>query len=361
MLVFLVLLPLALFGVYCVSHLWNRFVVKSAEPQTVTMSDGRRIVAVPADLGLCFVYREIFALDVYGRQDEVLGLGGPMAAAPPFLVVDCGANVGLFGLYILEKFPHAMVCAAEPVPDLCAIAQRNLSRFTQSGRAVVFNVGVGRRWDEANVPLEFIPNLSCGSGLPSHLDAATSIGKHVDLFLMLRAVLNDSISSGLITGPVGWFLRRVFTPMMSVPYVRCAASLLFAPLLLSVFAWFRGMNVPKRLVRCRMVSLPRLIELYRDGSGAPTGDLRVGLLKIDVEGAELDALEGADDEFWARVDRVIVETQDVDGRVGTIRRLLASKGFDRLIAVDEDLEVQRLLRITTFFGSRSSLQRSKSD
>jgi hypothetical protein len=54
---------------------------------------------------------------------------------------------------------------------------------------------------------------------------------------------------------------------------------------------------------------------------------RVDYLKIDVEGAELEVLRGIAPDDWARIARLGAEVHDVDGRLRTIREMLASAGF----------------------------------
>ena len=62
---------------------------------------------------------------------------------------------------------------------------------------------------------------------------------------------------------------------------------------------FSGPDVQN--VEC--VPLSRAVEL--------TGADRVDLLKVDVEGAEIEILEGAGPEVWPRIDRVVVEYHDL--------------------------------------------------
>jgi FkbM family methyltransferase len=56
-------------------------------------------------------------------------------------------------------------------------------------------------------------------------------------------------------------------------------------------------------------------------------DQSVDLLKVDVEGAELDVLRGIDPEHWPLIGQVVLEVQDLDGRLRKICDLLASRGF----------------------------------
>jgi FkbM family methyltransferase len=73
-----------------------------------------------------------------------------------------------------------------------------------------------------------------------------------------------------------------------------------------------------RELRCELASLDRVL--------AERGIKRVDLLKIDVEGAELDVLRGCA-EAWPFIQRVVLETDSRAGRADTIAELLVSKGF----------------------------------
>ena len=55
----------------------------------------------------------------------------------------------------------------------------------------------------------------------------------------------------------------------------------------------------------------------------------IALLKLDVEGAELDALRGLGDADWSRVRQVVVEAHDGgEGRVAALEALLRARGFE---------------------------------
>ncbi|KAK2616730.1 hypothetical protein QQS21_000342 [Conoideocrella luteorostrata] len=54
---------------------------------------------------------------------------------------------------------------------------------------------------------------------------------------------------------------------------------------------------------------------------------RIDLLKIDVEGAELDVLHGLDEEHWHLVENVALEICDNNGDLVKVETLLLSKGF----------------------------------
>ncbi|ONK10269.1 FkbM family methyltransferase [Streptomyces sp. MP131-18] len=77
-------------------------------------------------------------------------------------------------------------------------------------------------------------------------------------------------------------------------------------------AHYRGYSVPVQVARLSSYLVP--------------GE-RVDLLKIDVEGAELDVLRGVDTEHWPLIGRLVLEVQDLDGRLDAIGDLLRGHGF----------------------------------
>ncbi|KAJ6784580.1 hypothetical protein PWT90_09627 [Aphanocladium album] len=74
---------------------------------------------------------------------------------------------------------------------------------------------------------------------------------------------------------------------------------------------------------------------------------RIALLKVDVEGAELDVLQGLDDKHWALIDNVVVEVCDSKGDFTIAKALLESNGFtvvtERPVWAPEDLNMYMLI------------------
>ena len=62
--------------------------------------------------------------------------------------------------------------------------------------------------------------------------------------------------------------------------------------------------------------------------------VRIDLLKIDVEGAELDVLRGIDTADWPHLRQIVLEVEDLDGTLRRVRDALMSRGFQ--IEVDQD-------------------------
>jgi FkbM family methyltransferase len=78
---------------------------------------------------------------------------------------------------------------------------------------------------------------------------------------------------------------------------------------------------------------------------------RVDLLKIDVERAELDVLGGIDEPDWPKIEQVVIEVHDDDGRAGTIQSTLTSLGFR--VACDQE-EAMRGTSIRMLYAVRGT-------
>ncbi|WP_147450807.1 FkbM family methyltransferase [Streptomyces hoynatensis] len=74
---------------------------------------------------------------------------------------------------------------------------------------------------------------------------------------------------------------------------------------------------------------------------------RVDLLKVDVEGAEYEVLLGIDAADWPRIDRLIVEVQDLDGRLDLICGFLRDKGYRTEVGPSPMVEEEILTFLVT--------------
>jgi hypothetical protein len=77
----------------------------------------------------------------------------------------------------------------------------------------------------------------------------------------------------------------------------------------------------------------RTLSSVLDGFGVD----RIDLLKIDVEGAELDVLSGISECDWPRIRQIVAEVHDVAGRAALIRRQLVERGFAE-VTITQELE-----------------------
>jgi FkbM family methyltransferase len=222
---------------------------------------------------VAFLYDEIIGQDAYFRHGLTLPPGG--------CVFDVGANIGLFTLAITRREPTLEVHAFEPVPAIYRLLALNAERHFP--RTVLHNVGLGAA--PGVVPFAYYPRCSGWSTrYPDHR------GTRRDLAAYAR---HRGAARSRWLGPV---LGRVAGGAI-------ARYLLHA-----------------EEVRCRVLPLSTVI--------VNCGVATIDLLKIDVERAELDVLDGIAAQDWPRIRQLAIEVHDVEDRVRRVADLLRARGFE---------------------------------
>ena len=106
-----------------------RFAANELRRRPVTgvyhLRDSRVAIALRHHTGDVMVFDEIFSQHEYEPPHEVGGRAMLRLPAAP-RVVDLGANIGLFGAWVLGRFPEATIVAVEADPANAAIHRRTI-------------------------------------------------------------------------------------------------------------------------------------------------------------------------------------------------------------------------------------------
>ena len=210
------------------------------------------------------------------------------------VVLDVGANIGLFGIRAVQRFPAARVLAFEPVPDIYRVLAQNADRFG-AGRMVTLPLGVADA-----------PGRTRFTYFPNSPALSTS---HPELWDRDGASLARAVKGNIKAARKAlWYAR-------------------FVPGFLS--GWIaKRLKHGARTVECDLVTISQVIEQH---------DLpRIDLLKVDCEGGELSVLQGIEDAHWPRIRQVVVEVHDLDGRLEQVKNLLSRHGLCRIVAMKEE-------------------------
>ncbi|MEF3112296.1 amino acid adenylation domain-containing protein [Streptomyces chrestomyceticus] len=235
-----------------------------------------------------YLYDEIFLQRTYLR--------GGVTLRENAVVVDVGANIGMFSLFVHQLCPSASLYAFEPLAPVYEHLRTNTGRF--GVRAKTFPYGLGAA--DGELSFTYYPGYSMMSGVSAYSDADSEVE-------VIKRYLANERGQGLEDS--GRLLDR--------------ADELLADR-------FRGEELRARVRRFSDLADEEHLT-------------RVDLLKIDVQRAELDVLRGIDARHWGLVQQVVMEVHDgtgsaTEGRLGEIVALLEERGFTVTAEQDSLLE-----------------------
>jgi FkbH-like protein/FkbM family methyltransferase len=235
-----------------------------------------------------YLYREIFESQSY-RDDRV-------ELPDDAVIIDIGANIGMFSLSMASDLTGATILAFEPSPQAFAALEENVRRF--GGRVQAFNCGIGRAEEIASFTV--YPNSSVFSGFAADPDEDEAA---------IRTLIRNALAEKGMGEDSGDWVEHFMKDRMEA-----------------------------RTIECRLRPLSAVIDDH---------DIRfVDLLKIDVEKSEVAVLDGIRDEHWSRFRQVIIEVHDLDGSIsGAIQNRLRNHGFEVVLRQESELEESGLSNI----------------
>jgi FkbM family methyltransferase len=240
------------------------------------------------------IIREVFEQRCYEQHGVVLqprpADAAASAAGRPPLVIDVGAHVGLFALRALTLLPHARLIAVEPAARTCELLRANLEANGLAARAYVVGAAAGARAGGEAV-LRFYPRSPSNS--------------------TCRPAEREAAQRGALAP---WRLDAALDE-------RCAAT--------SVSHLLAG-------ERARRAAATGASE------GADAEVVVVQLLKVDVEGDELEVLRGVDAADWPCIEQVALEAHALDGRLEAVLLLLRGAGGFAWVRATRDAELATL-------------------
>ncbi|CAI6234663.1 unnamed protein product [Periconia digitata] len=205
-----------------------------------------------------FFYREIFqdhAYDVAELPEDAF-------------IVDAGANVGMFTLYMKKKYPASTILAFEPAPETFKMLSENVKLHN----------------------LKDVELHECALGAEDT----------TQIFTFYPTVPGNST----LVPEEKEIVREVFSELSQ--------------------DWADGaekMYSTSHEISVRVRPLSHFLNGRKDLK-------RIDMLKVDVEGVELETLQALEEVHWARVSNVVVEICDLrGGRLDALESLLRSKGF----------------------------------
>lgn len=201
-------------------------------------------------------YNEIFVRKEYVRSGIDLEEGDT--------VIDVGANVGIFTLFLLRNFRGLTIHAVEPIPVNFRLLERNVARYGGC-ELHLHNTALGSEPD-GRIELLFYPRMTGNS----------------TAYPETKRSQREALSS------------------------------LFSEEELGVIYSTEGITVAS-------TTFSSLLRKERIGE--------IALLKIDTEGSETDVLRGIEPGDWKRIRQAVIEVHDELKRLAVVREMLTSHGM----------------------------------
>jgi len=235
-----------------------------------------------------FIYKEMFEDRCYEQHGVSISDGD--------VVLDVGANIGMFTLALSAQHESLKVLCFEPVPATRACLQRNIAEFPACARQSISVFASALGAVRSTMTIEYYPALPGNSTF--------SPQPKQDEF----ALIVDTLNFGQL-----WQTKK-----------------LRALLLLPFFPTLRWLG--KRMIQ-RLFSgsqtIPCEVRTLSDVITEQRLD-RIDLLKIDVEGAVLDVLEGIEPRHWPMIRQLAMEVSAANRQQLTaVTQQLRAYGFQR--------------------------------
>ena len=218
------------------------------------------------------------------------------------VIFDVGANIGMFGIKLSEKYSSINIYAFEPIKDIYQILESNaVSSGNENFRA--HQIGFSDKIE--NVSFNFYPNSPAMSSSNPEI-----WNSNKDLVVAVKGSLHN--------GPSKWWWAK-FIPQFLYPLI------------------IKVLKGKMKKVNCELNTISNFISNNSIG--------KINLLKIDCEGSELKVIEGIKESDWDKIEQLIIEVHDIDGRLEYMKNLLKSKGYKIFINREESLIETNLYNI----------------
>jgi FkbM family methyltransferase len=218
--------------------------------------------SVPTETEL--IYNEIFVNNHYLYDRITVDKGN--------MVIDIGANVGIFTMFLLRNYSGLSIHAIEPVPATYEILKNNVERYSDLGKVQTHNVAIGATPD-TETEIVMFPNMTGNS----------------TMFPETKEQQRKAISA-------------VFSEV--------ELEFLYTQIRLSV----------------RMITLSSLINEYAID--------RIDFLKIDAEGNEISILKGLEPKHWGLIRQMAMEVHDEEQNLPTVVEIIESYRME-VVSVDD--------------------------
>ena len=264
------------------------------KPSNAPQIEGRERYRLPNNMSIMqqnrhetdFFYQQIFIDQTNFKHGIELRDGD--------VVVDVGANIGFFTMFVQQVWKDIKVYAFEPIPAIFKTLSINASLYGRDTE--LFQCGLAE--EAKDVVFTYYPNSSTQSG---------RYGDEQEERAVLRSIIGNQQSGNRDELSEEYFDRLVEE------------------------------RVHGEQITCSLKTLSGVIRENKIE--------QIDLLKIDAEKSEFDVLRGIEKGDWAKIRQMVIEAHDIDGQLKRLINLLEENGFSVIAEEDSYIEGSGLYNV----------------
>ena len=229
-----------------------------------------------------FMYNEIFVNNSYLKNGIFVKEGD--------VVLDIGANIGMFSIFLTQKFEDLKIYAIEPILPIFEVLNSNSRLYGDN--IITLQTGVSNK--NGFVEFNYYPHVSIISGIYSDQDEKLNVKNFIEQ--EVKEILDQEQLEDLIEN-----------------------------------------RLVKEKYKCAVKTISDIIK--------ENNIEEINLLKIDVEKAEMDVIEGIEERDWGKIHQVVIEVHEKDNKTNEIQKILEEKGFSVISERDTNLQETDLINL----------------
>ncbi len=218
------------------------------------------------------------------------------------IILDIGANIGILGLELTKKYPMINIHSFEPIDDIYSVLKAN-SDLSNNKNFQSYNFGISDKSE--SIEFTYFPN-------------APALSSANDEIWNSKEDLIEAFDGSMQNAPSNWWWKK-FIPKFT-------------------YAFFvKNLIRKKKKISCKLKPLSKVID--------ELSLRKIDLLKIDCEGNEHKVINGINEENWSIINQLIIEINDIDGRLEYIKNKLKKLGFKIKIIQEPALKKTNLYNL----------------
>ena len=201
------------------------------------------------------------------------------------IIIDIGANIGLFGIRLSHMYNNIHIYCFEPIPEIYNVLKKNAD-LSLNSNFKTYMMGISDK--NSNISFTYYPNSPALSTSKPEIWE-----KDQENFL---SAVQGSISNAPKTFWWAKIIPKFMTPLIA-----------------------KYLTYKRKTITSKVITLSEFIQ-QKDIK-------KIKLLKIDCEGEEINVLNGIKPIDLSKIDNIVMEINDINNSIKKAKNILLKNGF----------------------------------